>query len=118
MSSDPARVCDRPVTSVPREPVRLGQANGPDVELCVDGDEWYADYHTPDGHPVVYDPERGLFCHARLVDGRFESTGVPLTRPAPAGSAPLHARETPAVRQARTAESHARRASRARKEAP
>jgi hypothetical protein len=106
------------VTIAPRGRIKLGQANGPEVELYVDGDEWYATYHTPDGHAVVYDPGRGLFCHARLVNGRFESTGVPSTDPAPADAAPPHSEESPAVREARTAESQARRAPRAKKESP
>jgi hypothetical protein len=100
------------VTSAPRGRVVLGQARGPDVELQVDGDEWYATYHSPSGQPAVYDQEHGLFCHARLVDGRFESTGVPITEPAPADAAPVHAREAPEVRQARAAESRQRRAAR------
>ena len=104
------------VTSAPRRSVVLGQANGPDVELLVDGDEWYATYRTPSGRPVVYDEQRGLFCHARLVDGRFESTGVPAADPAPADAAPLDAQESPDVRQAKAAESRARRDRRARKE--
>ena len=96
----------------------LGQARGPDVELQVDGDEWYAAYHTPAGEPAVYDDERGLFCHARLVEGRFESTGVPVTEPAPADAAALDARESPEVRQRKAAESRRGRAARAGKEAP
>lgn len=95
----------------------LGQAKGPEVELQVDGDEWYATYHTPSGGPAVYDEELGLFTHARLVDGRFESTRVPITDPAPDGAAPKGAEESPDVRQARAAESQAKRA-RAGKERP
>jgi hypothetical protein len=67
------------------EKVSLGQANGPDVELIVSGTELYATYNTPDGFPAVYDDRLGLFCYAKVVDGKFESTGVPVTSPPPAG---------------------------------
>lgn len=106
------------MTSAPRRRVVLGQAKGPDVELQVDGDEWYATYQTPSGHPAVYDQELGLFCHARLADGRFESTRVPIAEPPPADAAPLHAGESPDVRHAKAAEVQARRALRAGKETP
>ena len=63
--------------------VSLGQANGPDVELLVQGSEFYSTYETPDGFPAVYDEALGLFCYARLVDGQFESTGISVTTPPP-----------------------------------
>ena len=78
--------------------VTVGQAQGPDVELIVYGDEFYARYETPDGYPVVYDTERGQFSYARLDEGRFVSTGVPATAPPPPGTV-RHAQEDPEVRQ-------------------
>jgi hypothetical protein len=78
--------------------VTVGQAQGPDVELVVYGDEFYARYETPDGFPVVYDAERGQFSYARLDEGRFVSTGVPVTAPPPSGIE-RHAQENPEVRQ-------------------
>ena len=78
--------------------VTVGQAQGPDVELIVYGDEFYARYETPDGYPVVYDTERGQFSYARLDEGRFVSTGVPATAPPPPGMV-RHAQEDPEVRQ-------------------
>jgi hypothetical protein len=77
--------------------VMLGQGNGPDVELVVEGDEWYANYETPSGYSVVYDEDLGLFCYARVRAGRFESTQVPSTQPPPRGIEP-HARESDAIR--------------------
>jgi hypothetical protein len=106
------------MTDAPRQTVTLGQANGPDVELRVEGDESYASYETPAGHPAVYDDEAGLFCYARLVDGRFESTRTPVTEPPPPDAAPVHAEESPDVRHARAAQTRARRAARAREEEP
>jgi hypothetical protein len=67
------------------EKVSLGQANGPDVELIVSGTELYATYETPDGYPAIYDDSLGLFCYARVVAGKFESTGVPVKSPPPSG---------------------------------
>jgi hypothetical protein len=85
------------------ERVPLGQANGPDVELIVSGTELYATYQTPDGFPAVYDEELGLFSYARVVDGRFESTGVPVTSPPPPG-VERHATESDEVRMKRIQE--------------
>jgi len=79
------------------EKVFLGQANGPDVELIVRGTELYASYETPEGYPAVYDDAAGLFCYARLEDGRFQSTAVPVTSPVPPGVSP-HAKESDRVR--------------------
>ena len=78
--------------------VTVGQAQGPDVELIVYGDQFYARYETPDGFPVVYDAERGQFSYARRTRGRFVSTGVPATAPPPSGTV-RHAQEDPDVRQ-------------------
>ena len=77
--------------------VTLGQANGPDIELVVSGTELYATYETVEGHSAVYDDSLGLFCYARIVNGSFESTGIPATSPPPEGAV-LHGRETDAVR--------------------
>jgi hypothetical protein len=63
----------------------LGQANGPEVDLLVSGTALYATYHTLDGYPAIYDDDRGLFTYARLHNGRFESTGVPVGASPPAG---------------------------------
>jgi hypothetical protein len=78
--------------------VPMGQANGPDVDLIVSGTELYATYETPDGFPAIYDDALGLFCYARLADGRFESTGVSVAQPPPPG-VELHAAESDAVKQ-------------------
>lgn len=99
------------MTFVPRQRVVLGQANGPDVELVVEGDEWYATYETASGHPVVYDDTLGLFSYARIADGRFESTGVPISQAPPPDSAPPHAQEDASVRAAKVLEKEAKRAS-------
>jgi hypothetical protein len=77
--------------------VRLGQADGSEVELIVSGTRLYATYETPDGFPAVYDQLNGLFCYARLVSGRFESTGVPVTLPPPS-DVEQHAQESDDVR--------------------
>ena len=78
--------------------VPLGQANGPDVELIVSGTELYATYETPEGLPVLYDEALGLFCYARLADGKFVSSGISLAHVAPADIIP-HAQESDEVRQ-------------------
>jgi hypothetical protein len=96
------------MTSIHGERLTFGQRNGPEVELVVHGDELYARYETPDGYSAVYDEARGLFCYARLVDGAFVSTGVPVTAPPPAGAV-LRGKESDAVRAAKSAAAHARK---------
>ena len=73
------------MSGVINQRVNLGQGNGPDVELQVSGTAMYATYHTPDGFPVVYDDDLGLFAYAHLVDGQLTSTGVPIGSPPPPG---------------------------------
>lgn len=67
------------------EILTFGQANGPDIQLKVFGDEHYARYENLAGYTVVYDDELGVFCYARLAAGAFRSTGVPATGAPPAG---------------------------------
>jgi hypothetical protein len=90
------------VVGIKDERVSLGQANGPEVELVVTGTELYATYETPDGFPAIYDNSLGLFCFARVVDGKYESTGVPVTAQPPAG-VELHAKESTDVRMSKIA---------------
>ena len=76
---------DRHMVGVFGEKASLGQANGSDVDLIVRGTEFYATYETPDGFPAIYDDSLGLFCYARIVEGRFETTGISVTSPPPLG---------------------------------
>ena len=80
--------------------VTLGQGSGPDVELVVSGTPLYATYETPDGYPAIYDPGSGLFHYARVVDGRYVGTGVPVTS-SPPGDVQRHAKESDEVREAK-----------------
>jgi hypothetical protein len=83
--------------------VGLGQASGPDVELVVTGTELYANYETPDGYPAIYDDRLGLFCFARVVDGKYDSTGVSVEAKPPPG-VQRYAKESDAVRTSKIAE--------------
>jgi hypothetical protein len=67
------------------------------VELVVTGTEHYATYETPDGYPAIYDDDAGLFCFARVIDGQFRSTGVPVTAAVPDG-VEKHAKESARAR--------------------
>ena len=80
------------------EKASLGQANGPDVDLIVTGTELYATYTTLDGFPAIYDDRLGLFCYARLNQGKFESTGIAVTSPRPPG-VEQHVAESDEVRR-------------------
>ena len=93
--------------------VSLGQANGPDVELVVRGTELYGTYETPDGFPAIHYDALGLFCYARLEDGRFVSTGIPVTQPPPAG-VKRHATESDDVRKQKIQERALRMGQRSR----
>jgi hypothetical protein len=96
------------MTAIRGERLSFGQRSGPDVELVVFGDEFYARYETPEGYSAVHDDARGLFCYAHLVDGAFVSSGVPVTAPPPPGAV-LHGKESDAVRQARRGAARARK---------
>lgn len=107
---------ERPtVSGISNQRTWLGQEKGPEVELIVSGTALYATYETLDGFPAVYDDARGLFCYARMVDGRYESSGVAVTSSPPAG-VERHARESDAVRQARIVERQAQMDRRATRE--
>jgi M6 family metalloprotease-like protein len=82
------------------ETLTFGQKNGPDVQLVVFGDEYYARHETKDGYTVVYDTDLGLFCYALVINDRFVSSGVPLTKDAPPGVR-RHLEEPEPVRQER-----------------
>ena len=63
----------------------FGQHNGPNIELRVFGDEFYARYETLQGYTVVYDLDRGYYCYADLEDGHFVSSGASVSKPVPYG---------------------------------
>lgn len=73
------------------------QDSGPDVDLWVFGDEFYARRENDDGYTVVYDFGIGLFCYAILVDGEFVSSETPMTEDPPPRLR-RHLRESPEVR--------------------
>ena len=79
------------------EMLTFGQANGPDVQLYAFGDEYYARHEDASGFTVSYDTELGLFTYATVIDGRFVSSGVPMTKDPPAGLR-RHLEESEAVR--------------------
>ena len=91
------------MTAIFGETLTFGQENGPDVELVVFGDEFYARYETKAGYTVMYDSDLGLFCYALVLDGRFASSGVPMTEE-PLPELELQAKESDAVRHAKAAE--------------
>jgi hypothetical protein len=88
------------MTAIIGENLTFEQENGPEVELVVYGDEFYARYETGDGYSVVYDYRRGLFCYALLIDGELVSSGVSLEESRPAGLK-KHLEEADEVRAAK-----------------
>lgn len=88
------------MTGLSNQKVNLGQGDGSEVELIVTGTELYASYETLDGYPALYDDGLEMFCYARVVDGRFTSTGVPVSAPPPPGVR-RHVKESDEVRAAR-----------------
>jgi hypothetical protein len=85
------------MSGVIKKNAMLGQANGPDVELIVSGTKSYATYETLNGYPAIYDDAAGLFCYAKLVNGEYRSTSIPVTS-APPADVTQHARESEQVR--------------------
>lgn len=90
------------------EQLTFKQENGPDVRLVVIGDEHYAHYETIDGYTVVYDVEKGLYCYAQTINGRFVSTGIPMNA-APPPEIRRHITESEKVRQEKFLLRHATR---------
>lgn len=94
--------------------VSLAQAKGPEVDLIIEGTELYATYETPEGYPVLYDEGLGVFCYARVVEGRYQTTGVSVSEPLPPG-VEKHTQESDEVRRQKIEERvrHLNRGSRA-----
>ncbi len=76
------------------------QGNGTDVELVVNGDEFYARYETTDGYTVVYDIDLELYCYADVLNGQFVSTATPIAKRPPVGLR-RHLKESPEVRNSK-----------------
>lgn len=76
------------------------QAKGPDVQLRVFGDEYYARYETLDGYAAIYDDMLGLYCYALLDGGEYVSSAVSISRPPPA-KLERHLKESEGVRSAK-----------------
>ena len=83
--------------------VSFPQDNGPDVDLVVFGDEFYARRESPAGYTAVYSSDLGLYCYAVLQDGEFVPSQAPITEPPPPGVRP-HLKESDSVRQRKVAE--------------
>jgi M6 family metalloprotease-like protein len=85
------------VSAIFNEYLIFRQERGPDVELVVNGDEFYARYETTDGYTVVYDLDLGLYCYAALENGAFVSTATPISKAPPVGLR-RHLKESAEVR--------------------
>lgn len=101
------------MTGLSNQRVTLAQGDGSEVELVVTGTALYATYETLDGYPAVYDDDLESFCFALVVDGRYATTGIPVSAPPPP-DAQRHAKESDVVRADRIAarQSHLERESR------
>ncbi|MCP3920242.1 MAG: M6 family metalloprotease domain-containing protein [bacterium] len=77
--------------------VCCGQHTGPEIQLRIFGDEFYARYETLEGYTVVYDTDVGGYCYAALAAGHLVSTGVPADKLVPAGTR-RHIKEAPEIR--------------------
>ena len=75
----------------------LEQENGSPVSLVVTGDEFYARCETLGGFTVVYDNRLGLYCYASLIQGRFNSSEIPIHKRPPIGTR-RHLQESTDVR--------------------
>ena len=57
---------------------KIPQEKGPEVELAVFGDEYYARYENKGGYAAIYDEQMGLFTYAEVIDGKYISGRDPL----------------------------------------
>lgn len=85
------------------EKFKMPQEKGPEVDLVVSGDEFYARYETEEGYSADYDRDLGLFTYVDIVDGKYVSTGIPVTEPPPSNLKP-HLEESGEVRLAKAAQ--------------
>lgn len=76
------------------------QGAGPDIQLMVFGDEFYARYENLCGYTVVFDTGKKRYCYAAVAGGHLVSSGVPVEKPVPCGIV-RHLQETKAVRNAK-----------------
>jgi hypothetical protein len=90
------------------EVLSFSQENGPEVMLRVYGDEFYARYETEDGYTVIYDESLGKFSYARLLEGRFVSSEVDISKSPPPGLR-MHLEESGEVRRFKAEKRFARR---------
>lgn len=88
------------MTAVFGELLTFSQENGPEIQLKVFGDEFYARYETAEGYTAIYDKDLGLFVYATLNEGQFASSGIDLDKDPPAGIA-QHLEELAEVRAAK-----------------
>lgn len=78
---------------------RFPQAEGPDLDLYVAGDEFSSVHETQDGYTVIYDRDLGLYCYATKTEaGALVSSGQPATGPVPEGTR-RHLRKAAALRR-------------------
>jgi M6 family metalloprotease-like protein len=85
------------MSSIFGEVLSFSQEKGPEVNLRVYGDEFYARYEDLDGYTVVYDQDLGLYSYALLIQGEFVSSGLDISQ-APPPAARRHFKEAEEVR--------------------
>lgn len=85
------------------ELLKFPQAQGPEVQLRVFGDEHYARYENLDGFTAIHDEQTGRYCYAGLAGNRLVSTGIPIEQEPPAGIV-RHLQESAAVKRAKSEE--------------
>ncbi|WP_319547795.1 M6 family metalloprotease domain-containing protein [Desulfogranum marinum] len=71
------------MSSIFNEKLIFPQENGKDVELLVNGDEFYSRYETIDGYTAIYDSDIGEFCFAEKVHGCLVSSRITIDRKPP-----------------------------------
>ncbi len=85
------------MSAIVDETLLFGQHEGGDVQLLVNGDEFYARYETTTGYTALYDIEGGCYCYAELENGAFVSTRVPISKKPPR-DLKRHVREAKGIR--------------------
>lgn len=71
------------MSSIFAERLFFPQENGEEVELIVNGDEFYSRYETLAGYTVIYDSDLGEFCYAEKIHGYLVSSRINIQKKPP-----------------------------------
>ncbi len=93
------------MSSLNGEVILADQATGDTLQLRVFGDEFYCRHETLDGYTVIYDTQQRCYCYVTLAEGRFISSGIPVSKSSPQNLR-KHLKEDKEVRNEKFSQRH------------